>query len=279
MYLRKLYFLVVVALITVSYTSQTYADLLISPLRVVLDERSRSGNVTLINSGNETRSYRVSWVQQIALPQGGYRNLTEEEQRNYAGLERMVRISPKQVTLAPKQRQTVKLLLRNPGNLPVGEYRSHLKFTALPTQDNTADSNNQTKLKLNLLMSYTMPVMYRKGTVRVAPNIDNLSLVTVQETGKTFIKVQLSHDDLYSTSGRLVAYWTAPGQARKQVGLINGYNFYPELRTAEVKVPWPSFKLEPGVLEVRYEGQQEFSNLLLAEQRLTITDEMIRSLR
>ncbi|WP_204144943.1 molecular chaperone [Marinomonas ostreistagni] len=255
----------------------SYADLLISPVRVVLDERDRSASVTLINSGQETRSYRVSWSKKIALPQGGYRDLTPEEDAQYAGLERMVRISPKQVTLAPKQRQTIKLLVRNPGNLAEGEYRSHLTFTALPAQER--QQNAPAAFNINVLMNYTMPVLYRKGTVRVAPSIENLSLVTKQELGKTFIKVDLAHQDRYSTSGRLIAYWTPEGGEQRQVALINGYNFYPELRTAQVHLAWPDFALEPGLLEVRYEGQNEFRNYLLARQQLLITNDMIRSLR
>lgn len=259
----------------------SYANLLISPLRVVLDSQQRSSSVTLINSGNETRSYRISWSQKIALPQGGYRDLTEVEQQNYAGLERIVRISPKQVTLSPGQRQSVKLLLRDPGTLPSGEYRSHLTFTALPVQQNGGEQNSsgQTGININVLMGYTMPVIYRTGAVNIAPIINDLSLVTIKETGATFIKVQLSHNDLFSSSGRLVAYWTANGQQPQQVGLLNGFNFYPETKTAEVKVPWNNFKLEAGTLEVRYEGQQEFNGLLLARQILEITPAMVRSVQ
>ena len=257
----------------------SYADLLISPIRVVLDERDRSASVTLINSGQETRSYRVSWSKKIALPQGGYRDLTPTEDAQYAGLERMVRISPKQVTLAPKQRQTIKLLVRNPGNLAEGEYRSHLTFTALPARSEGRQQNTPASFNINVLMNYTMPILYRKGTVRVAPTINNLSLVTKKELGKTFIKVDLAHQDQYSTSGRLVAYWTPEGGEQRQVALINGYNFYPELSTAQVHLTWPDFSLEPGLLEVRYEGQNEFRNFLLARQQLRITHDMIRSLR
>ncbi|SBS26579.1 hypothetical protein MAQ5080_00558 [Marinomonas aquimarina] len=216
----------------------------------------------------------------MALPKGGYRDLTEVEQQNYAGLERIVRISPKQVTLSPGQRQTVKLLLRDPGNLPSGEYRSHLTFTALPIHKNdSSQPSGQTGIQLNVLMSYTMPVIYRTGNVSVAPAIDNLSLLTIKETGATFIKVQLSHNDLFSSSGRLVAYWTPTGQPTRQVGLLNGFNFYPENKNAEIRVPWNNFKLEPGSLEVRYEGQQEFNGLLLARQILEITPAMVRSVQ
>ena len=279
--MTTLFYRLFVAVFAFLISVNSHANLLISPLRVVLDGQQRSSNVTLINSGNVTRSYRISWTQKVALPQGGYRDLTEQEQNAYAGLERIVRISPKQVTLSPGQRQTVKLLLRDPGNLPKGEYRSHLTFTALPIHQNVSEQNKQgqTGININVLMGYTMPVIYRTGSVTVSPTIDDLSLITIKETGATFIKVQLSHNDLFSASGRLVAYWTPTGQATRQVGLLNGFNFYPENQTSEVKVPWKNFKLESGTLEVRYEGQQEFSGLLLAQEVLEITPAMVRSVQ
>lgn len=257
---------------------QAYADLLISPTRVAFDERSRSETVTLINSGEQTRSYRIEWRQMAALPQGGYRELTEQEKKRYAGLEQLVRVSPKQVTLAPGERQTVKLLLRSSGNLTAGEYRSHLVFSALPIPGEVKPSQGAS-ITLNVLMSYSIPVLYRIGAVKVAPKIDDISLVTKRENNVTYIKVSLSHQDAYSTHGRLVAFWTPTGGKTRQVGILNNYNFYPETPTAQVQFPWDKFRLEPGSLEVRFEGQSEYSGLLLSSRTLNITSQMIQSIR
>ncbi|WP_067214801.1 fimbrial biogenesis chaperone [Marinomonas gallaica] len=259
--------------------TQTYASLLISPVRSVLSERDRTQVITLINTGNETRSYRVEWRQLIAVPEGGYREYTEEEKKRIAGLEKIVRVTPKQVSLQPGQRQSVKVLLRKPESLAEGEYRSHLSFVALPL--NSAQENNQseTSLKLQLLMSYSMPVIYRVGSVFVNPQITDISLVHKKQTGTTNIKVDLFHDDLFSTHGRLIAFWTPKNGQTRQVGLLNGYNFYPETKNATTQFPWQDFKLEPGTLEVRYEGQSEFAGLLLSQKMLTITQQMVNSVR
>lgn len=124
-----------------------------------------------------------------------------------------------------------------------------------------------------------MPVVYRVGSVVVNPEITDISLVHKKETGITNIKVDLFHDDLFSTHGRLVANWTPINGSTRQVGLLNGYNFYPEVKHATTQFPWKDFKLEPGTLEVRYEGQAEFSGLLLGQKTLTITQQMINSIR
>lgn len=281
MYFKLHTFFKIVILVTLGLivAAQSYASLLISPVRTVLSERERTQIITLINTGNETRSYRVEWRQLMAVPEGGYREYTEEEKKRIAGLERIARVTPKQVSLQPGQRQSVKILLRKPENLAAGEYRSHLSFVALPL--NTAPENNsgESSIKLQLLMSYSMPVIYRAGSVIVNPEITNLSLVHIKESGVTNIKVDFYHDDLFSTHGRLVAIWTPKNGTPRQVGLLNGYNFYPETKNATIQFPWKDFKLAPGSLEVRYEGQGEYHGLLLAQKTLTITQQMINSVK
>ncbi|CUB02500.1 fimbrial biogenesis chaperone [Marinomonas fungiae] len=269
----------IVVLVTLVLSTFTYADLMISPTRVFLDDGDRTFEVNLINTGKQIRSYRVEWKQMAALQQGGYRELTEKEKSQYSSLERFVRISPKQVTLAPGGRQTVKLLVRKPSGLQTGEYRSHLSFVALPPSQSNSEKNAGSSISLNVLMSYTMPVIYRVGAVNVNPAITDISLVHKKETGITNIKVDLYHNDPFSSHGRLIAYWTPQNGPKRQVGLINGYNFYPETKTATTQFPWQDFKLEPGILEVRYEGQLEFKGLLLAQKTLPITQQMINSVK
>lgn len=260
-------------------THKSYADLLISPTYISFGEKDRVQEVVIINSGNETRNYRLEWKHLVALPEGGYRDLTDDEKGKISGLDRLIRVSPKQVTLSPGQKQKVKLLLRSKGSLKQGEYRSHLSFIALPAKKEFPIENNNASLNLNVLISYSMPIIYRVGSVNVNPIISDLSLVNIKKTGVTNIKVNLYHEDLFSTHGRLVANWTPKNGRTRQVGLLNGYNFYPEVRHATTQLEWQDFKLEPGTLEVRYEGQGVFSGLLLAQKTLTITQQMVNSVR
>lgn len=269
-------------LLTVSlsvFLRPAYADLMISPMRIALGEQERAAEVVIINSGNTLRKYRIEWRQLAALPEGGYRELTEIEKQRFSGLDRVIRISPKQVSLAPGQRQSIKLQLRNTGSFKNGEYRSHLAFVALPKDEKDNVVNRNPSIQLNVLMSYTMPVVFRTGPVVVNPSITNISLVYTKQTDETSIKVDLFHNDLFSTHGRLVASWTPKNGTTRQVGLLNNYNFYPEIKSATTQFPWKDFKLEPGTLEVRYEGQAEFSGLLLGQKTLTITQQMINSTR
>ena len=61
----------------VLFSQYATANLLISPTRVSFDERQRSAKVTVINSSDEYRTYRVVWNKKLALPAGGYQTLSE----------------------------------------------------------------------------------------------------------------------------------------------------------------------------------------------------------
>ena len=98
----------------------------------------------------------------------------------------MLRMSPKQVTLAPNQRQTIKVSLRRPRNLPDGEYRSHLIFKELPTKSNS--DTEVTGIKLNMIMNISMPIMVRQGNTQQTSNIDDIQLFQSKNKGK--IKLQ-----------------------------------------------------------------------------------------
>ena len=115
-----------------SFINSAQASLLVSPIRVAFEGRERSHEIVLINSSSEVKTYRLAWQEKLALPSGGYKDLTAEETVGYPSASKMLRFSPRQVTLKPNERQIVRLGLRRPKDLADGEYRSHLKLEALP---------------------------------------------------------------------------------------------------------------------------------------------------
>ena len=103
------------------------ADLFISPLRIVFDDATNAAEVILVNQSVETKTYRISWVEKIALPDGTYEDF--EPDPEFIGASSLVRFSPRQVTLGPREVQQIRLSLNREADLPSGEYRSHLTFT------------------------------------------------------------------------------------------------------------------------------------------------------
>src|SRR5690606_11291769 len=78
------------AMLLVLSSSLSRADLLISPLRVVLDDKTQTATLTLRNTSKGARTYRLGWVEQTMDEMGIYRRL-EEGQENPLSASGMIR--------------------------------------------------------------------------------------------------------------------------------------------------------------------------------------------
>ena len=110
---------------------QASANLLINPTRVSLAHGERSTEITLINTSQVTNTYRMEWVEKQAKQGGGYDDLTDEQAARFPTSSQMIRFSPRQVTLAPNERQTVRIAVRRPSDLAEGEYHTNVVMSVL----------------------------------------------------------------------------------------------------------------------------------------------------
>ena len=111
-------------------TANAGANLMITPTRIVFEERTRTAQVTLMNNGSDTGNYRISFINQNMTDDGRFVEVKEGEEGMFSNS--MVRYSPRQITLPAGQSQVVRLMLRKPRDLKDGEYRSHMLFQSLP---------------------------------------------------------------------------------------------------------------------------------------------------
>ena len=247
----------------------SYADLLISPTRISFEERDRTDQVTLINTGQKTRTYRVEWKEQTAGEFGAYAPVTDPD---FKSASKFLRFSPRQVTLAPGERQVVKLLLRRTNDMLDGEYRSHLKFVILPEADDIDSTipDEGISMKLNLFLSYSIPVIVKKGTARVNTTIDNL-IVNTDDQGKLAFQVDMSKSTDYGATGDVVAYFKDNNNKLIELARLNGINFFHEQDIRKVKlVTVGNLPNEQGSIVVRYVGIREFVGKILAEKQFPI---------
>lgn len=252
-----------------SLFSHAVADLLVSPTRVSFEERDRTEQVTLINSGTVKRTYRLEWKEQTADEFGKYSIVTDTSFRSASSF---IRFSPRQVTLNPGERQVIKLMKRKTGDIPNGEYRSHLKFVILPQQSDleNQDEANGVSMKLHLFLSYSIPVIIKKGEARVNPVIDKLS-VSKGTNDRLELKVAMSKTTDYGAVGNVVAYFKDASNNLTKLALLNSVNFFHEQNTRTVNlVPINDLPQQAGSILIRYTGIQEFSGKTLAEREFPI---------
>lgn len=254
-------------------SSVVEASLLISPTRIAFGDRDRVQRVTLINTSSEEKTYRLEWVEQKITSEGGYQTLTPEEVKQFPIASKYIRFSPRQVILQPGQRQTVKLLARRGKDIEDREYRSHLRFTALPSRKKESAPVSGVSMKLDLLMSYSIPIVLRQGKLNVSAKIERIALQTSpSKPDEAEILVNLSRDGQKSTTGKLVAFYKPYGSdAETQVAVLNGFNFFPDTSNITKTVIWPNYERPgPGSLRIALIGEKEFAGQTLAEKIVSL---------
>ncbi|MDX1812117.1 MAG: fimbria/pilus periplasmic chaperone, partial [Gammaproteobacteria bacterium] len=238
------------------------ASLLIAPTRVSLDERTRSTTVNLVNTSSKTATYRVHWVEQKQLPNGNYQELSKEEADKFPTASSMLRFSPRQVTLAPGERQTVRIIVRRRSGLKPGDYRSHMVFQKLPDPDELKDQpsdGSQIRVKVNL--GFSIPVIVRKGKFDGHVKINKVDMLQLNNNGQKAygLAMHVTRGGPYSVYGVMKAYWKDSNSAKyKQVAMLNNVAIYPELDSRIIYLGLSEFKQKKsGYLKLIYSGSED----------------------
>jgi P pilus assembly chaperone PapD len=237
-------------------------DLLVAPTRVVLEGRKRAVELTLINTGSQAATYRISFVQ-IRMDENGGTREVQSPGPGEQFADSLIRYSPRQVLLEPNVAQTVRLQLRKPADLAPGEYRSHLLFRAVPPAEPIHSSAEPSgaapqalTIKLTPIYGVSIPVIVRHGDTSVSVALSNLELLPPSEQDPTpVLHLQMSRTGNQSAYGDFtVTFLPASGQA-VVVGQVTGVAVYTPntVRHAGIalRVP-PGTNLRAGVLRVTY---------------------------
>lgn len=248
------------------------ADLTITPVRVVFEGRDRSATVELINLTNRTNTYRLRWMEMKMGPSGRY-ELMPADESNPNSVSKMVIFTPRQVTIQPKGHQTIRLSLRRPADLPVGEYRAHLAMVRLAKQGPDLPENRKdvaTSMQVNL--GFSIPVIVRSGEDKdlkislVSPKLDmnndtpprpQLSISVQRDAGK------------FSTYGTIRVLWRQSGKDEKEIGRMTNVALYPELDKRPLNIQLNENPTS-GSIRVIYEGKYESDGKTWAEKILPI---------
>jgi len=146
------------------------ADILVAPTRIILEDRDRAAELTVVNKGTERQIFRVLVENRRMLEDGSFESAVETRPGELFAKE-MVRYAPRRVTLEPGERQTIRIMARRRADLPDGEYRSHLRLMSAPENAGlsaaaaSATQGDQLSISLVPIRSITIPVIVRKGAL------------------------------------------------------------------------------------------------------------------
>lgn len=261
-------------------TPPALADLMLFPTRVVFEKNQRAAQLELINNGQESTTYRVHLVNRRMNETSEF-TAAEPPLPGEQFADALLRYSPRQVVLAPGRGQTIRILLRKPADLPVGEYRSHLQFDLVPEATGASSIDAQaTKpgpgevgVQLRALVGVSIPVIVRHGETSATVTLAGLELPRPAAGQPAVLAVVLERAGNRSVYGDLVATFTPQGGVPQEVGRAGGVAVYTPnaMRRARLELQPPTgVALARGTLLLSYRERAEAGGKLLAETSIEL---------
>jgi hypothetical protein len=254
-------------------------DLLVAPTRIILDARTRTAEVTLINVGATRATYRVSFLHQRMSEQGEMKILEPgQEQPDELFADKLVRFTPRQVVLEPRLAQTLRVQLHVPEGLADGEYRSHLLFRAVPEATAPAApgaaQDGQLAIELRPIYGVSIPIIVHRGQTAVNLTISDLAVQPAAAADQPcLLNVRLNRTGNASSYGSVIVnLLPASGGKPVMVGSLGGVAVYTPNASRVLHLPLrlpEGMKLE-GTLQVVYQQPTEQGGAVLAEAALTL---------
>lgn len=263
---RKFAALATLALVLFAAGSAS-AHLIISPQRFVFEDRVRSQTIMLLNDDTAAHTYRLTWKMMKMDEQGVYHDMPLDSSDAHS-VPQMVVYSPRQVTLGPGVRQTVRMSLRAPADLPKGEYRAHLSFEQVPDEPAPATGDKKSEgqnIQLKVTVSVTVPVIVRAGDM----DAGDVSIAEPRLKANNNRPPSLALD-LVHTPGQSSAYGVIKVKigSSEQIGLLSNVALYPEQSKRSVLVPLTK-PIPPGTpITVTFEGDGEYKGRTFVQQQV-----------
>ena len=254
-------------------------QLMVAPTRVVFEGRERVAQVNIMNTGDETATYRISFVRKRMNETGDFQEI-ETAQPGERFSDEMIRFSPRQVVLPPGKSQTVRLLLRKPRGVETGEYRSHMLFQHVPemkeqsVETMAGGKAEGLRIELTPVIGITIPVIVRHGATDVNVALAGLRMIPpTPAEPRRLLGFDIQRYGSRSAYGDLTVYFEPERGEKVVIGRANGVAVYTPNALRKVRLvlePPPGVSLTKGRIYMTYRERPEEGGALLAEAELVL---------
>jgi hypothetical protein len=256
---NKLLLLMLIILGCSSVKIYAQGDLLITPNRVIFEGRKIKEVLNLINTGKETTTYSVSFVQRRMNEDGSFTVITTPESGQMFA-DPYLRIYPRQVTLLSGEAQVVMLQLRRKSDMQDGEYRSHLYFRSEKNYNALGNEKKDTLKALSVelipIFGMSIPIIIRSGEVSAIATLSDLKLSNQQDTQLTFTLNRKGNSSIYGDF--TVKYFPVIGKSYI-IGAMKGVAVYTNINKRYISIKLnktPGMNLNKGSLKLRYTSRE-----------------------
>jgi hypothetical protein len=274
--MKRIVWIIMIFILGLCYSSLAQGDLLITPSRVVFEGSKQKEEVNLVNTGKDTATYSISFVQYNMKEDGSF-VLIEKPDSGQMFAEPFLRIFPRQVTLAPGEPQVIIVQFRRKPDMADGEYRSHLYFRSeknyLPLGiKNKGKDTTLVSIQLIPIFGMSIPVIIRTGIGKGISTLSNPKLETYQDTIQT-LKFTLNRTGNISVYGDILVQYIPLQGKPYQVGTIAGIGVYTNLSRRNIAIRLKNISgklLANGKLKIQYISNGESKKVVYAETEMDI---------
>lgn len=254
------------------------SNLLVTPTRIVFENRDRTAQVTVVNTGDETGTYRIELTNKRMTDSGTFENVDKSGPGELFA-DKMLRYSPRQVILEPGKSQIVRFSLRKPKGLENGEYRSHILFKAIPkdagSNISSLEKSDKLSIRLTPIISISIPAIVRHGETRASVKFSSIEYMPPDKSMKhPSLFIRLDREGNQSVYGDLLAEFVQHDGSSSVLAQANGIAVYVPnhsrtFRLALTNVP-ANLDLKSGVVKVFYRDKPDKGGKVLAQTQLKV---------
>lgn len=189
----------------------------VSPVALYIDDRSRTGTLTLFNPGTRPEEIEIDFA--FGYPQSDDEGtitvpLTAEAPAGEPSAVEWLRAFPRRMVLNPGQRQVVRVVVQPPGGLAAGEYWGRVMIHSRGGQPPIEQRQGGVVMQIDVETQVVVALSYRVGAVGTGLAVAGASAERADSTVYATIDLQRTGNaaflgeiraDLLDASGNVVA--------------------------------------------------------------------------
>lgn len=224
----------------------------ITPRRIILESRDRTGELTLVNMGNQEGTFRIEVLNYRQSADGTYATLDGPLDPRF-NPDDILRLSPRQFTIPAGGRQKVRFSLRKPADLPEGEYRFHLLATRVTEMGPPVPvESGERRVSVLTNIATAIPVVVRHGSLTVEASLHNLRYIPADQDGNPAMEFTIRRSGSAGTIGTVRAYWYPQSGQPSEIGVLRNTNLFSELSERTLTMPLQSAPSGHGRIRLVY---------------------------
>jgi hypothetical protein len=172
-----------------------HAQVTIAPTNMYIDGNARFGTYMVINNSNDTQEISIDFLFAYSqTDEQGNRTVIQNDTvaaKRYSIAE-YIRAFPRNFTLAPGQRQVVRLRLNPPSDLDDGTYWARIKTGSTPEAPPLElQASNAVAARVGIRVEQVTGLFFKKGSTTTGIEVDEITTNYDQASGKLLVFTDL----------------------------------------------------------------------------------------